>query len=154
MCFSGIKRGNLWIPTDPPPPNGIFIVDIHASCHWTGADATWKYSYRIFGGNTLVNCADFLAVSAFKNTHIGVCQLWHPNVQINPVIETYYDGWCMVVPQTEGGSWSIPELLSLLSEDPLWAQWLNPRPTVNDFTFYNLYDGPNRVNVKIKIDHS
>ena len=153
-CFAGIKIGALWVPADPDPPNGPFALFANAACSWITVAAGCDFLHRNLGPftQTLVNVTG--GVNVFFRQQLGICKLWSANAIAAPAGNKYYGGWCMVVPSLEGGSWSIPESLQLLSEDPFWAQWLNPRPNTGEDVFYNLYDGTNRVNVKIKIDHS
>lgn len=154
MCVAGMKIGDLWAPPDPPPPNGPVSLQATGACWWTCTLGAYDFAYRIIGPFTTFLIQITGGAVVFNRLHFGLCKLWAANSIIVPAGQECYGGWCMVVPQVKGGAWSIPDLLELMSQDPLWAQWLNPRPDAAETVFYNLYDGPNRVNCKILIDHS
>lgn len=153
-CFADIKIGDIWALPDPVPPNDPIPLFASAACQWTRTIAGYTFLYKHLGPFTQMLVTEIGAGPCFSRLTLGLCHLWFSNAIVNPIGNKWYDGFCMVVPALEGGSWSIPDLLQLISEDPTWAKWLNPRPDTGQDVFYNLYDGPNRVNVKLKIDHS
>jgi len=150
-CFAGIEIGNNWAGPDPPPPNGPHGLIAIDPCHWFLNDGNFTYDYQIAGGNSILACDAIGIGQVFRHTIAANCRLWFSNQLAAAAGNWYYSGFCMVVPPIAGGSWSIPELLELISTDPEWAQWLNPRPASADRTFYNLYDRYNSVNVKISL---
>ncbi len=154
LCFSNIQQGNNWIPADPPPPNGVVEVPLTALCRYDDTVGLYDYRYVMVAGKTLCFAQVTGAMNAFYFLLIPTCQLSFDNQIINPVGNKYYGGSCQVVPPLEGGIWSVPELLALMSDDPHWADWLNPIPMTNEQTVYKLYKGHSQVNIKIKIDHS
>lgn len=153
MCLAGIKIGAAWVPGDPPPPNGVHILTIVANCAWTNLGAN-EYVYMMLGPFTFVVSRIAGGVMYFFYQGLPTCQLWQPNSLANPAGVKYYGGWCMVVPQIEGGAWSLPELMHLMDDDQYWAKFINPRPAAGNQTFYNIYEEKGRTGVKIKIDHT
>lgn len=155
LCFfSGIQRGALFNPGDPDPPNYLHTASVIAPCEWETLVTDFTVNYKVDALDTNVTLINAVVGSAFTARSAGQCHIWLANDLINPAIRKYYGGWCMVVPPLVGGSWSYPELLALLSDDPEWAQFLNVHPDAGSVAFYNLYKGNSEVNIKIKIDHS
>lgn len=154
IFFSGIKIGALWNRGDPDPPNIYHLAHNTAACTWTSLIETFDAEYRTFPGIAFLELWNAAVGPAFLGTRFHECLSWFPNTIINPATSRYYGGFGIVIPPLEGGAWSLPEIMALLSEDPDWAQYLKARPTEANSVFYNLYKGNSLVNIKIKIDHS
>lgn len=153
FCLAGIKIGAAWAAPKPPPPNGIGTLGISINCKWDVVQDGWSYNYQILRRTTTFTCRIAAGDIAFQYSAAPTCQLWQSNTVVDPA-GVYYDGWAMVVPQIAGGSWSLPELMELFSDDPFWAPWINPRPDSGNQTFYNIYQPQDATRVKVLIDHS
>lgn len=154
MCCQGIEIGDLWTSADPDPPNDSFPIDASANCIWTSNLSGFDFSYRFFGGFTQVQVRIPAGANAFFQFSAPACGIWFQNLIQSPVGQKYFGGWCTVLPQLTNGPFSMPDLLELLSDDPTWAAWLQPRPMESDQVVYGLYGGPTHSNIRIKIDHS
>lgn len=46
LSISEMQAGNLWLPTDPPPPNGIWkLTQRPAPCEWLYFIWPWQWFY-------------------------------------------------------------------------------------------------------------
>jgi len=154
LCFSEIKIGALWTPADPPPPNGIFAVETAFPCRWLLTAAGFDFYYQSIFGDTECGCNITGGNICFVGFFDGDCYLWFDNGLVAPAGNKYYGGSCAVVPSLAGGIFSLSWVLRLISEDPVWATWINPIPVSDELTVYKLYNSIDKTNVKIKIDHS
>lgn len=149
-----MKRGDLWLPGDPNPPNGNRPMKITARCNWQCDVAGCRFRYQVTRAATIIS-AQILGGPVFFFANIpNTCAIWAANTHNNPAISKLYGGWVTAVPEFEGVPFAIPDLMSLMSEEIYWAQWLMPRPMAAEQVVYGLYDLQGQTNVRIKIDHS
>lgn len=150
LCFAGIMPGDNWNPGFPPPPNGCFEIPVFAPCRWTGTVGLFDFDYGHIVGFTFVDCHLGIGGGAFFTAILNLCVTWFANGRAVPAGNIYYGGHCKVVPPLAGGAFSFPELMALLSDDPLWAEWCNPVPAPGDSTVYKFYNAQDATNIKIK----
>jgi len=154
LCLQGIRKGALWVGGDPEPPNDTHPLSIIAACHWTSTVSGIIYTYRIVGGFSLFLAQTVGADWIFSQVVFGNCKYWASNLAQVPAGVKYYGGWATALPEYEGVPFALPDLMSLMSEEIYWAQWLMPRPMAVEQVVYGIYDSKDHTNVRIKIDHS
>ncbi len=154
FSLQGMQRGDLWLPGDPNPPNGNVAMRINAPCNWTCDVGGCRFTYQVTRATTKFT-AQILGGPIFFFAQIGnTCAFWAVNTLNNPAVSKLYGGWVTAVPEFAGVPFSIPELMSLMSDEIYWAQWLMPRPMAAENVVYGLYNLQGQTNVRIKIDHS
>lgn len=150
LCFADIKIGATWIPADPPPPNGVWEIPVSAACQWIASVGLYDFDYRPVDIATTLRVDVTGGGLIFLDQNQPACSVWWSNEIIAPAGVKYYGGFCQVVPPLAGDSFSAADLLALLSDDPLWALWCNPKPTSTGATVYKLYNPRDRTNIHIK----
>jgi hypothetical protein len=149
-----MKRGDLWMPGDPNPPNGNRAVHINARCNWTCVLAGCQYTYQVTRTTTRFSAKILGSPNFFFKQVPHTCAIWAANTLNNPVTSKLYGGWATAVPELEGVPFALPDLMALMSEEIYWAKWLMPRPMAANQVVYGIYDVLDKTNVRIKIDHS
>jgi len=154
LCFADVKIGDLWTPADPPPPSGTFEITHQGFCLWESSDANYTYQYATVPDFSDVTVFTPGFETAFWKRHVGICyDFWLNNIQV-PAGNKWYGGYCFLLNTLPGGFTGISDILSLLSDDPSWAKWLNPVPIDIEVAIHKLYNPLDRTNVKVKIDNS
>lgn len=145
-----IKIGDLWVPADPPPPNGNWAVHISAPCVWSETIGAFDFALHYQVDRTSLDIDVTGGAGCFLHLDLVPCTQWFQNEQLNPAVHKYYEGYARVVPVLEGGAYSIQELMALFSDDPTWAKYCNPIADDAESTVYKLYNPLDHTNVKIK----
>lgn len=151
MAVTGIQIGALWLPGDPPPPNGIFTMQPFAPCVWRLATGTYTFVWNPQGGFLHCTIGVVGVGSAFADSLGAGCNYLYDNIQVAPAGQHYFGGTTQILPPLEGGANSLPETLALFSDDPVWAKWANPKPIDETQTVHQFYRRRDRTRIKIKV---
>lgn len=149
LSLSGILRGDLWQVTDPPAPNGLYLLDADAPCGWSLDDGTCLFFWVPFAPlrNIEVKLVTFEEV--FHATSWGTCKSQYDNDLNVAAGNHYYSGSALLLPPLAGGANYLPEIMALLSDDPVWAEYANPQPIDEVQTVHKFYNSHESTNLKI-----
>lgn len=164
LCFTGIMIGNLWVPGDEPPPNGPWEIPVTGPCRWAATLGGFDFVYDHVMAVTVLNVNVTGAGNVFTKAIPQLCSKWFENSIVGAIGNKYHGGTAQVVPLLEGNTLSIQDIMALISDDPYWAKWCNPKPADADSTVYKFYKGRETTpsgsrpptggtNIKIKIDN-
>lgn len=152
VCFAEIQIGALWIPADPPPPFGSYELTHSGFCEWLLVNANYRFRYQSDGIRTVAQ----VFTLPFDNIFIGdpspPCENWFGNQLLNPAIQKYYGGYCVVINTLPGGIADITDLMQLMSESPDWADWLGSVPTAANTGSYQFSRHLDHTNIRILMD--
>jgi len=126
--FEGIQKGDLWVDTDPPPPNREFtLAQGFFPCNWNYHDATWDCFWwaqsHVPWGVSLAYPLQVLPVFQGQN---GNCIWNHHNITLGPGGVKYYGGYCQVGFVGFDNSPNLTEIAESVGipiEDPLKANF-------------------------------
>lgn len=149
LISSGIQTGALWLPTDPPPPNGIFELTTSAPCNWSATIGVYDLFYGLVVDTFEVSIDVPGPIPVFFDAIPIMCSVSFANFLAAPAGNHYYGGFILLLPVLEGGADSLVEIMSLLSKDPLWATWANPQQINKDQTVHKFYNSFDKTNVKV-----
>lgn len=149
LSLSGILRGADWQVADPPAPNGLHLLTADNPCGWSLNDGTYLYFWYPFAPLRNIEVKLITNEEIFHATSWGTCKSKYDNDLIVATNNHYYSGAALFLPTLKGGSDSLPEVMSLLSEDPEWAKYANPQQIDDNQTVHKFYRGHGRCNVKI-----
>ncbi len=152
--IGGIQVGNLWAAPDPPPPNGIILIENIGGCTWFLDDGVYDYMWTnlIFDFNCTI--ATVGGDPIFNGNPTAPCTYGHTNAFAVPAGNKYFDGFVQLLPTKIGGEDSLPAVMALLSDDPVWAKYANPQPIDEVQTVHKFYDPRDRTNIKILYEGS
>ena len=86
FCLQGMKRGDLWLPGDPNPPNGNIEMNITAPCNWQCDLGGCRFKYQVTRVVTIIS-AQILGGPIFFFAQIpNTCAFWAANTHNNPAI--------------------------------------------------------------------
>jgi len=137
--FSEIKKGNLWAPGDPPPPNGIHeLVQIGPGqpCKYAKIDFPFFYQFSLTS-IPIQQCAISFAgqPNPFFLTAPKPNATYHfTNGNQNPIGFHYYSGFCQVAFVPPSPSPSLTDLAQLFGLGTADAVKADFWPVTPDFT--------------------
>lgn len=152
LCFAEIQIGDLWIPADPPPPYGCYPLTHDGFCVWGDITPDYFLGYESKVGNVALTVFGPVFQSIFLNHAKPPCSNWFDNVLVNPAVEKYYGGYCVVINTLPGGFPDITDLLKLMSDSPDWADWLGSVGLAANTASYQFSKHLDHTNVRILMD--
>lgn len=96
LNFIGIKTGALWLPGDPPPPNGMFKIEQFAGCLWTGVFDIIGISYGTLAPGTAITNRVIGTALAFDFGDPALCLFAAGNELTEPPARKYTSGTVQV----------------------------------------------------------
>jgi len=137
IAISGVLQGALWIPADPPPPNGLFKLAIQIPCRWLNIFPDFDIFYKASLAPSTLTIEGPLHVAYFFGTNINPCIRWFANEIQVPAGNLYYAGHATIWDFTQSDESTIQENLALLNIAPA------------ERTFINIRNGPANTAVKV-----
>lgn len=154
ICLTGILRGDLAIPADPDPPNGVWEIEVSAGCAWSETKSGYTFDWQPSPAPATLTVTDATPRTFFNGTDALACAVWFANTNVNPAITKYYGGHAIIVPPLLGGIYSAALLLSLLNLNPSSGLWMTPRGKSGEESVTTISRGQDATNIHIKYDHS
>lgn len=153
-CFTGIVRGPLADPGDPPPPNGIHTIPVVAPCDWELDPAPICSRWIIAAGFSWLELYE-VKPEFFFIDWIGVnCVTWFENNQLNPLVDKYYGGFGSIWHLGSAGDGQLLDVCEKAGVEPADQTWANPRPKSNDQTVITISRRSDSTNIHVLWDHS
>ena len=154
VAFAGIERGALWVPTDPPPPNGVFEILATAPCSWAATIGLYTIDLHMAPLLSLLEITIAGPITIFSKLWTFKCNLWYPNTITVPAGNKYYGGWGSLSYPQVGATDSIADFMTSINFPPAPGTAVSPRPLTAVETVYVFSRTLDASNLHVKYIHS
>lgn len=154
LCLTGIKKGDLWGPGDPEPPNGIWRIEILKTEWWAWSYGPIQFQYLPTIGRSDVKVDIDPWTVIFIHETLDDCRKWFVNNLVNPAIEKYYDGFCLVTEAIPEGGLGEEEIMSLMNLERRAEVFARPTAMADNKAVHAYFDARDKTNVKILYDYT
>lgn len=153
-CYFGIQIGSIWLPTDPPPPNGIYELSASAPCVYGCVLPDPLISLQWTGGHSAIQSLIAGGGLFFVADSVPACNYIWPNSFNSPLGRRYWCGYCCVINCLPGGVQDEGDLIDWLDAS-IYSQIYSKPVTLDQTHIVHRLSRPyDRSNIFIKIDHS
>ena len=149
VCLSGIAVGALWVPADPPPPNGTWPLNPVGLCTWQAIIAGYWFDFHINGFENVLQVTDAVPRTYFFSGNPPACTFWHANFFAVPAGNKYYGGHALLQHAMPTDPWSIQEVMDDLGLTPAADLYANPRAITAEQAVHTFSDRQHSTNIKI-----
>lgn len=151
--LQGVIKGPLAAGGDPPPPNGVMAVSVQSICVWLETIAGINYVFNNFGATAAMNVGIPAGVQFFTATGLPLDTLSAANEYTNPAVSKYYGGYLNLSYEPPSGDKSCVTIAQNFGILPGPGVFVSPRPKDAAESVYAFQAGPDRTNIKIKIEN-
>ena len=148
--LSGIQRGPLALPGDPPPPNGVFLINAMVPCHWAATIDDNDFNLGLDAPNSNLVIDRPGGPSYFRGLTAGPCQSWFANIQQNPAVDKYYGGWATLSNPLPSMGESAADIMLSIGFPPAAGTAVSPRAMTNNFSVFVFARDLDASNLKVK----
>ncbi len=153
MDMQGVIKGPLAAGGAPPPPNGVVKVKVFANCNWQFNIAGNQWIYTSIAPFAAINIFQIAGVSFFFAPNLPLGTMAAANTQTDPGVDKYYGGWVNISYQPPSGPKSVVTIADNWGILPGEDVFVSPRPKDAAESVYAYQTGPDRTNIKIKIEN-
>lgn len=94
--IAGVMIGDLWIPGNPYPPNGMFELPQLNGCQWGDFFGPWTVVYNANGGAAWLESSWAGLPQGFDSGNKAPCTNAFTNIHQNKALTKYYGGAAQV----------------------------------------------------------
>lgn len=150
VTFSGIERGDDWISSDPPPPNGSFILDVISACSWQATFAPWTMLYLASSPSDLEISHPTIGI-IFLRPFGPSCRTYFSNSRTSPIGRKFFSGWGITKPAQVGVPNGVPVIMDLTGIPAEAGTFVSPRPLSGQETVYVFARNRDSSNIHVKV---
>lgn len=149
-AISGVLKGDLWNPADPPPPNGLWKLETQMVCTWFNFFPNWEITLMHNIPNTALTVRIPFVLEGFSAVEAGACTRYLPNVNQVPAGNHYYSGQAVIYDFTAADDSTLQENLALMNIEAQEGTYVNIRSAEGDTAVKIISSHRQDINIAIK----
>lgn len=139
---------------DPAPPNKTFELVFHGNCDWRWVDLPAQMDLSLDNPLSQLVFSDNPPLNYFKDFPGGLGVSFYVNDQLNPAVDTYYEGTCKIASTVLGGEELIPNAMADINMEPAVDTFFDFTPVTDDISILRFSRRRDKTNIHIKYDNS
>lgn len=152
--ISGVEPGDLWSPSDGPPPNGVYPLHPTAECTYYGSTSGVDL-YLVYNGIPTSLIIDTPTVTnAYWGPAFPANPLWLPNQQTNPAAYKFVGGVAAIFSTLSCTRPNLEDLWASLAESYEPETYATARPAADEKTALTISRRRDATNIHILLDIS